>query len=343
MKNSFSRRNFINTTATIGTGVCTQSILLSENKPSSEFPNINPKKKVIKTGFHTDVKYLKHLIGKGHPESPERLKAIHQQLKISGTAKLTTPIKAKIDPLPYISQVHSDEHIQRVKHAALDESICSTAVSGVLSAVNKVCSGELTNAFCAIRPPGHHAANNGPYGFCFYNNIAIAAKYAQSKFKLKKILTVDWDYHHGDGTEWAFYDDPSVLCFSTHALYAFPFSGSPNRTGVGKGKGFNINVALPRKATDKDIITAFKNKLIPAADKFKPDLILISAGFDSRKDDRLGDFKITDTGFEELTKIVMELAHKHCDSKIVSMLEGGYNTQGLALAVDTHIKALLKG
>lgn len=295
----------------------------------------------MKTGLVSDARYLEHTQGGTHPESPERLKAIHQQIEKSGVDQLLTPIVPTVDPSPYIKLVHSEEHIGVAAKQAHDDAICRLAVSGALSAVDAVCSGKVRNAFCAIRPPGHHAANNGEYGFCFYNNVAVTARYAQKKHKLKKILIVDWDYHHGDGTEWAFYDDPSVLLFSTHALYAFPGSGFAERTGEGEGKGFNINVPLPRRADDKAVLKAFREQLLPAAEKFKADLVLISAGFDSRHDDLLGDFNFTDQGFAELTKLVMSIADKHCDSKVVSLLEGGYNVKGLALATESHLRALL--
>lgn len=298
-------------------------------------------KQYSSTGLVSDDRYLEHTQGGGHPESPERLRAIHRRLKASGLDKVLVPIAATVEPLPYIRMIHSDAHIERAGRQAHDDSICRLAVSGSLSAVDAVCSGKVKNAFCAIRPPGHHAANNGEFGFCFYNNVAVAARYAQEKHGLKKVLVVDWDYHHGDGTEWAFYEDPSVLFFSTHALYSFPGTGAAGKTGRGAGEGFNINVPLPRGATDGQIIRAFKDKLLPAAEKFEPDLILISAGFDARQDDRLGDFNITDEGFAELTKLVMATADKHANARIVSLLEGGYNTEGLALAVEAHLRVLM--
>jgi acetoin utilization deacetylase AcuC-like enzyme len=236
---------------------------------------------------------------------------------------------------------HPDKHIDKVTTGARDESICRLAVAGSLAAVDAVCTGKVRNAFCAIRPPGHHAEDSGEYGFCFYNNVAIAARYAQEKHKLQKILIVDWDYHHGNGTEWSFYTDPSVLFFSTHALFAFPGTGSRDKTGAGKGKGLNMNVPLRNGAEDKDIVSAFNDKLVPAADEFKPDMVLVSAGFDSRKDDLLGNFNITDDGFREITKIVMDIAERHGKSRVVSLLEGGYNVEGLALAVQAHVETLL--
>ncbi|MGB0743760.1 MAG: histone deacetylase [Opitutales bacterium] len=293
------------------------------------------------TGLVRDDRYLEHTQGGRHPESPERLRAIHRRLDATGLAKTLRPIAAKVDPLPYIRMVHPEAHIERAARQAHDDAICRLAVSGALSAVDAVATGKVKNAFCAIRPPGHHAANNGEFGFCFYNNVAVAARYAQNKHDLKKVLIVDWDYHHGDGTEWAFYDDPAVLTFSTHALYAFPGSGAADKKGKGAGKGYNINVPLPRGAGDAEILQAFQKELLPAAEKFAPDLVLISAGFDGRHDDPLGDFMIGDEAFARLTAMVMRIAEKSCGSKIVSLLEGGYNTEGLALAVEAHIQALI--
>ena len=293
------------------------------------------------TGFVSDDRYLNHTLGDQHPESPERLQAILRRLKSSRLDDVVTSITPSIDPMPYIRAIHPESHIKRIAEQAHDESICRLAVSGVLDAVDAVCTGEVSNAFCAVRPPGHHASYKGEYGFCFYNNVAIAARYAQKKYKLARILIVDWDYHHGDGTEWAFYDDPTVLFFSTHALYAFPGTGAADKTGKGEGKGFNINVPLPRGADDRAILKAFTGRLLPAANTFRPDLVLISAGFDSRKDDLLGDFAVTDAGFAELTKLMMSIARDHCNSRVVSILEGGYNTKGLALAVESHIETLL--
>ncbi len=299
------------------------------------------RKKTKGTGFVFHPLYAEHSLGFGHPESPERLNAIIKRLKTSGLNKKLKMIKPAGDAMPHIRGIHTQHHIELVEGQAFDESICRLTVSGALTAVDAVCSGKIRNAFCALRPPGHHATDFGEYGFCFYNSIAIAARYAQQKYHLKKILIIDWDYHHGNGTEWAFYEDPTVLFFSTHALHDFPQTGDPDRTGEGKGKGYNINVPLPSGADDQTILKAFKEKLVPAVESFQPDLILISAGFDGRKDDTLGDFQFTDEGFVELTRLVMSLADQYAESRIVSLLEGGYNTEGLASAVEIHLRTLL--
>jgi acetoin utilization deacetylase AcuC-like enzyme len=187
-------------------------------------------------------------------------------------------------------------------------------------------------------------------GFCFFNNVAIGARYAQAQYRLDNILIFDWDYHHGYGTEDAFYRDPTVYYFSTHRLNDYPGTGHPQRIGEGPGKGYNLNVPLPSpddmfgNVTDEHLVAAFDNHLLPQLEKtgFVPDMIFISAGFDSRKDDPIGDFSMTDDGFSAITRRVMTLAQETCEGRIVSVLEGGYNPQGLALATCAHLQALME-
>jgi len=293
------------------------------------------------TGFVYHSDYVRHVLEPSHPESPVRLLAILKRMSDTGLMDDVTSLAIEADPTAAIESVHSEKHIRQVGRQARDPDICRLAVSGVLGAVDAVCGGRVRNAFCAVRPPGHHATNRGEYGFCFFANVAIAARHAQRKHGVERVLIIDWDYHHGNGTEWAFYDDPSVLFFSTHRLEAFPVTGFPSRRGSGAGEGFNINVPMPRAAGDDAFLAAFERQLVPAAERFNPELVLISAGFDSRIEDTLGDFSVTDRGFGRLTKLAMNIAAAHATSRVVSVLEGGYNTQGLAQAVEAHLGALL--
>ncbi len=295
-----------------------------------------------KTGIVYDELFLEHWLETGHPESPARLKAILELMQSEGLLQQTTSVEAFREVEKHILRVHSQEHVDALKQShAISHKVSSRVVGGALAAVKAVVNGELDNAFCAVRPPGHHAENTGRVeGFCLYNTIAIAARYAQEAMGLGRILIVDWDYHHGNGTESAFYHDPSVLFFSTHDQYAYPGTGDPEKTGAGEAKGYNINVHLPCGTTDQMITKAFEEKLLAVANAFKPELILISAGFDSRIDDLLGCFNVTDDGFIHLTKMMMALADKHCGGKIVSILEGGYNIKGNASAVVSHVKTL---
>jgi acetoin utilization deacetylase AcuC-like enzyme len=297
----------------------------------------------MRTGYIFDEIYLQFHLAPDHPESPQRLIAVEKAMQNSGLLSQLEHLPLLIDFESYLYKVHTRQHVTSIRNNYPGiHPVALAVVGGVLSAVDGVCQGRLRNAFCATRPPGHHANNTGrEEGFCFYNAIAIAARYAQQKYKLEKILIIDWDYHHGNATENTFYSDPGVLFFSTHDYFAYPGTGNPARKGEGAGLGYNINVHLDCGATDTNIIQAFENILVPAAKKFKPDMILISAGFDSRMDDLLGCFNITDAGYEELTRISMLLADEFCDGRIVSVLEGGYNIEGNASAIVHHVNILL--
>lgn len=319
------------------------SSVLSTILLSSQTRSLIAAQKFNKTGYISDALFLDHHISSNHPERPERLTYIQKAMETSGLLLQVTPVELKANVGKWIQTLHTAAHIESIKkNTPKAHRVAEACVRACLSAVDKVIAKELDNAFCATRPPGHHALNTGKEeGFCYYNHIAIAARYAQKQYGLKKILIVDWDYHHGNATEAMFYDDPSVLFFSTHDLNAYPGTGHPKRRGRGEGVGYNINVALPCGTNDKMIIDAFEKILVPAAEKFKPDLVLVSAGFDSRENDLLGCFDISDAGFAALTKIVMAIANQHCDGRLVSVLEGGYNLQGNANAVVTHVSAML--
>ena len=305
----------------------------------------NAKKKKLllnRTKIITDQIFLKHHIDSNHPESPDRIRFIQKEIINNNYQHLRYKPVKRNDLEKWVKEIHTKSHIDSIKkNNLIAYKVSMSAVNSCLTATDIVVEKKNINSFCAIRPPGHHALNSGKEeGFCYFNNVAITAKYIQKKYKIKKILILDWDYHHGNSTEFMFYDDPSVLFFSTHDQFAYPGTGDPRKVGVGKGKGYNINIHMDCGSNDSDIIEIYKKFLIPKVENFKPEFILISAGFDSRKDDTLGCFEFTDNGFAKLTKIVMDLAKKYCDNKIVSVLEGGYNVKGNAKAVISHIKVL---
>jgi len=308
------------------------------------------------TGFVYDPIYLQHVTGTNHPERPERLTAIVARLEeehlLQGLVRLK-PFPAGQD---WITTVHSPEYVARVRKSCLEgighvdspdapASVGSydaalSAVRGVLVAIDAVMDGRISNAFCAVRPPGHHALKNKAMGFCLFNNVAIAAKYIQQKHKLGKVLIVDWDVHHGNGTQAIFYDDPTVFYFSVHQSPFYPGTGSAGEKGSGKGLGLTRNVPLPAGSGDAEYKRAFLQELEPAAAKFQPDFVLISAGFDSAQGDLLGGMKVTPGGYAELTRIVKQIAQRFCNGRLVSVLEGGYNLESLADSVEAHVRAL---
>jgi acetoin utilization deacetylase AcuC-like enzyme len=219
--------------------------------------------------------------------------------------------------------------------------VAKHAAGGVLDAVDAVMDGRARNAFCVVRPPGHHATASRGMGFCLLNNIALAARYAQRRYGVERVLIVDWDVHHGNGTQEIFYRDPSVFFFSTHQWPLYPGTGRADETGAGAGQGTTMNFPFPAGSGRREILSAVEDALMPAADLFRPDLVLISAGFDSRSGDPLGRFTLTDEDFADLTQRVMELADRHAGGRLVSMLEGGYNIEGLASATAAHVKVLM--
>ncbi len=308
--------------------------------------------------FLYDDIYLKHDTGERHPEVPGRLTAINSAVKNGNWYRALVLLRAETADPETVALVHDKNYIETVKKdcelglkalSTGDTVICKESYSialkaagGVLRAVDTVVAGIAKNAFCAVRPPGHHASRKRGMGFCVFNNIAIAARHAQKKHKIRRVLIADWDVHHGNGTQDIFYSDDTVFFMSTHQSPWYPWTGKRKDTGEGKGKGFTMNRPFPAGAGNKEIIGAFKNDLLPAAKKFKPDLTLISAGFDSRIGDPLGGFRIDDKGFRDLTKIMLEVANIAGDGKLVSILEGGYNLKGLASAVYTHIDELSK-
>jgi acetoin utilization deacetylase AcuC-like enzyme len=300
------------------------------------------------TGLVYDDRYLDHVLppsgGAPHPERPLRLQRISEVFASRGLDRELVPIPLSSDPTSSIRRHHTPEHVESVQSIPVTGPVAELTVAGALGGVDAVANGVVRNAFCAIRPPGHHANNTGrEEGFCFYSNAAIAARYAQVTHGFEKILIIDWDYHHGNGTQNAFYDDPSVLFFSAHDLFAYPGTGHPSLTGEREGSGFNINVHLDCGSRDVDMLRPWDTQLLPAVSRFRPDFIILSAGFDSRQDDLLGCFDLTDDVFRRMTRISMDLANDYCGGRVVSLLEGGYNVDGTALATAAHVETLLEG
>lgn len=310
-----------------------------------------------RTGFFYSPEYLNHRPGPTHPESPCRLNWIIGHLQKSDLWEQLFICQPEPADLAWIEQIHSSEYIRRVRSACAEghlfidcadvevssESydVALLAAGGVLRAVDAVVTKELDNAFCAVRPPGHHAMRDEAMGFCLFNNIAIAAKYTQKKHGLGKLLIVDWDVHHGNGTQAAFYDDPTVFYFSTHQFPHYPGTGAVAEKGIGKGKGFTLNVPMPAFSSDDDYRRVFNEQLVPEAEKFRPQLILISAGFDAHINDPLSNIQLSEKCFGALTRIVKNIANQWAEGRIVSVLEGGYHPQGLPQSVAAHLYALM--
>ena len=253
-----------------------------------------------------------------------------------------TILPVSVDPMPAIRAHHTAEHVESVRTIDVTGPVAELAVAGALEAVDAVAQGRVKNVFCASRPPGHHANNTGAEeGFCFYSNAAIAARHAQRAHRFERVLIIDWDYHHGNATQNAFYDDPTVLFFSTHDWQAYPGTGDPAAIGEGDGTDLNINVHLDCGARDGDILRQWDSKLLTAASSFRPDFVIVSAGFDSRQDDLLGCFDLTDDVFRRMTRSAMDLAEDFAGGRLVSLLEGGYNVDGSALAAAAHVETLL--
>lgn len=310
-----------------------------------------------KTGLIYDPRYLGHDMGAGHPESPNRLRAIMQQLGQSGTAARLTMIAPREAEDEWITQIHTTAYLSMLKANApvsgrlsLDPDTSMSpgsltaaylAAGGALAAVDAIMGKQVDHVFCAVRPPGHHAEAGRAMGFCLFNNVAIAARYVQKKYGLTRVLIVDWDVHHGNGTQHSFEDDPSVLFFSTHQYPHYPGTGRESERGRGAGDGFTINVPMEAGEGDDEYRAVFLKSLVPTADVFKPEFVIISAGFDAHKDDPLASMGLTEDGYADLTGIVAGIAKRHAGGRILSSLEGGYHLTSLAASVDRHIQALL--
>jgi acetoin utilization deacetylase AcuC-like enzyme len=308
------------------------------------------------TALLADPVSKQHTTADGHPERPARFDAAVQALQRAGLIAKMTRIPARRASLEEVALCHTAAYIHTVERdfaAGVHElstgdtnigpqslEVALQAVGGVLNAVDAVVAGKAGNAFCIVRPPGHHATRARGMGFCIFNNIAIAARHAQRKHSLERVLIADWDVHHGNGTQDIFYTDGSVLFFSTHQYPWYPGTGAADEAGEGKGKGRIINCPFPAGTGRKEIMEVFRRRLTTASDSFQPDLVLLSAGFDSRQGDPLGRFTLEDQDFADLTAVMRDIAGKHAGGRLVSVLEGGYSLTGLAAAVTAHVRAL---
>ena len=309
----------------------------------------------LKTGIVQDERYFNHQPGLWHPESPDRLKAIYRRLEMNNLNKACQQIAPRFALEEEICLIHTPAYVRSIaatagREVALDadtmvsslsyETAC-LAVGGGLNLIKAICQKEVNNGFALIRPPGHHAEKNRAMGFCLFNNIAIAAAYALNEGWARRVLIVDWDVHHGNGTQHAFYSSAEVLYFSIHQYPHYPMTGRLEEIGEGKGRGLTVNTPLGAGYGDQDYIYLFSHLLSPIASQFKPDLILVSAGFDPYIDDPLGGMRITISGFVALAFILRKLAAKLCDQRLALFLEGGYHVEGMAQAVEAIIKVLL--
>ncbi|HLJ48000.1 MAG TPA: histone deacetylase [Bryobacteraceae bacterium] len=306
------------------------------------------------TALLADPVYKEHYTGPGHPERPERFDAVVTALQGLPLAH----VESRPATIDEITLCHSPRYVQTVQRdvasgygtlstgdttiSAGSAEVALRAVGGVLNAVDAVMSRGASNAFCVVRPPGHHATPDRGMGFCIFNNVAIGARYAQKKHGAERVLIVDWDVHHGNGTQDIFYGDGSVLFFSTHQYPWYPGTGAADESGYGEGEGCTINCPFPANTGRDGILAAFRDRLLPAVDEFNPDLVLLSAGFDSRAGDPLGRFYLTDEDFVEMTKLMLDVADRHAGGRLVSVLEGGYSLTGVSSAARCHVETLLQ-
>jgi acetoin utilization deacetylase AcuC-like enzyme len=312
-----------------------------------------------RTGFLYDERFLLHCTGPHHPETPDRLLATWKGIEDGGLLPHLTLIKAVPAHLRWIEAVHSPRHIMRFEEACMldlgdfdhpDNQICKDtydiailAVGGVLEAARLMMQGEIDNAFCAVRPPGHHAEINKAIGFCYFNNVAIAARYLQTEWGVERVGIVDFDVHHGNGTQHIFESDPTVFFYSIHEhpTFCFPGTGREFETGYGDGLGFTLNSPMLPGHGDKEYMECIERDMIPALDRFKPEVILVSAGFDAHREDDMSDMNLSTEGFSWLMQKIVEVADTYAGGRVISVLEGGYCLERLPELLANHVRILL--
>ncbi len=329
-------------------------------------------------GFCSDPRFVHHLTGPHHPERPDRIRAIHRAVRVAGMIDSPDPfpefaidfgpldgggvklVELQATPADekWLTAVHTPRYVEHVKHVCalgggvLDQGdtrvgpeSCDVALLGlgaVLRCCDAVMDGTVRRAFAAVRPPGHHAEPDRALGFCLFSNVAIAARYLQRRHGLGKIAIVDFDVHHGNGTQAALEDDPSVLFISLHQdpRTCYPGSGHAYETGSGAGEGFTLNIPMTPGADDDDYLAAFNARVLPALDTFRPDALLISAGFDAHHADPLAQIQLSEACFERMTRLLVGVAETHCGGRVISSLEGGYNLRALGRSIVRHLVGL---
>jgi len=300
-----------------------------------------------------DAIFARHEVPAGHVERPERVLAIAERFQEGAFVALP---RGTFDPAgdELILAVHQPAYLERIRNAVPAEGLVALdldtflgaagleaafrASGAVAAAVDAVMTGAADNAFCAVRPPGHHATPNRAMGFCVFNHAAIGARRAQRRHGAERVAIVDWDVHHGNGTQDAFWDDPTVLYCSTHQMPLYPYTGAASETGAGN----IVNVPLADGAGPAEFAAALEERILPAVDRFAPDLIIISAGFDAHERDPLGGLRLRANDFADATRWIREAAENHCGGRIVSTLEGGYDIQGLVDSTAAHVAAMME-
>jgi len=311
------------------------------------------------TAYLYDKIYLEHDSGFGHPERAERLTAINEKLKSQEYYDSLIKIHPSIPDYRHIEAIHSKHYIARVQKEiesgeryldSMDTVVCRKsfevalmAVGGSLNMCDAVMTGKASAGFCAVRPPGHHAEHDYAAGFCIFNNIAISAKYLQSVHSLKKIAIVDWDVHHGNGTQHSFEKDRNILYISLHQYPHYPGTGASHEQGAGDGKGFTLNMPMGAGSGDDQYLDAFRSRIVPELNRFSPEIVLVSAGFDAHKSDPLSSIRLTTASFHQFTKMLHDIAKTHSKGRIIAFLEGGYNLSSLAESVETVVREFVEG
>ena len=305
--------------------------------------------------YHPDA--LLHDTGAGHPERRARLESMVQHLKDQLLWDEVLHLQPQLAPRRALLRAHSPAHLDQVAALAQVKRptyVCQDtagsssthraallAAGAPLTAIDALFAGRADHAFCCMRPPGHHAEVEQIMGFCFFNNAAVAAHYLRAECGCDKVAIIDWDVHHGNGTQHIFEADGSVFFCSIHQSPLYPGTGAADERGLGAGRGQTLNIPVPAGSTDADYLRHFADTIIPAIDQFQPDFILLSAGFDAHRSDPLGQVLLSAEGYGELTKLVLQLAIRHCEGRLVSLLEGGYDLEATAASAAAHLRALL--